>query len=462
MAARHELNQMTQAVEHLAGIDVYLTNAPGIGGTIRSEICDFRVTEIVDGVGGMGGHGTDARGCADAQYLIVKLTKKNWDTHHLIRELSRRFGVSRSRFGWAGTKDKRAITTQRISIWDPDRTIVTRIGDLRIPDVELEVIGRSKREISLGDLRGNEFGIVIRDINGTEDDVLGRIANISDELSHAGGMPNFYGMQRFGTTRPVTHVVGKNIILGDFEGAAMAYLAQPFPEDRSSEVRRDLWDTHDFKLALYRFPDHLRHERAMLNHLVTHPGDYIGAFRTLQKNLLRMFVHAYQSFIFNKILSTRIKEGIPLNQAISGDVACFRGKDGLPDTSRTEVVTQTKVDGINNLIRRKRAWVVHSLIGYASEPGCELERMVVSDLGIDWNELTRGCRIPEMPELASKGSYRAVVVDVKPTFDVVTTAGGGGSGGSGVCVTSEFFLPKGCYATVLLREYMKNDFFTKN
>ncbi len=452
---------MTTAVEHLAGIDVYLTDAPGIGGTIRSDIRDFRVTEIVDGMEGVSGHGMDARGRSDAQYLIVKLTKKNWDTHHLIRELSRRFRVSKSRFGWAGTKDKRAITTQTISIWDPDQAIVARIGDLRIPDVELEVLGRSNRKISLGDLRGNEFEIVIRDIGGTEDDVLGRIANISGELSHAGGMPNFYGMQRFGTTRPVTHIVGKFIVSGDFEGAAMAYLAQPFPEDRSLEVRRDLWDTHDFKAALYQFPDHLRHERAMLNHLVAHPGDYVGAFRTLQKNLLRMFVHAHQSFIFNKILSTRIKEGIPLNQAISGDVVCFRGKDGLPDTSRTEVVTQTKLDGINNLIRRKRAWVAHSLIGSASEPECELEAAVVSDLGIDWNELNRGCRVPEMPELASRGGYRAVVVDVTPTFDVAAGGSESGGDGFGVCVASRFFLPKGCYATVLLREYMKNDFFTK-
>ena len=75
-----------------------------------------------------------------------------------------------------------------------------------------------------------------------------------------------------------------------------------------------------------------------------------------------------------------------------------------------------------------------------------------------------------MPELASKGGYRAVVVDVDPAFNVAAGGGGGesegsgsgGSGGSGVCVTSEFFLPKGCYATVLFREYMKNDFFTKN
>ena len=88
---------------------------------------------------------------------------------------------------------------------------------------------------------------------------------------------------------------------------------------------------------------------------------------------MRMFIHAYQSFIFNKILSSRTKENIPLNQAIVEDVVCFRGDDGLPDTSRTQIVTHTDIDGINNLIRRKRAGLTHSLIGYGYEPGDGLE-----------------------------------------------------------------------------------------
>ena len=426
--------------ESIAGIDVYLTRTPGIGGVVRSDASDFRVTEVW-----APGKITDAE---NGKYLIVELTKKNWDTHHLIRDLSRWFRVSRSRFGWAGTKDTRAVTTQRISIWDPDRAIEANIHGVRIPRVELEVIGRSNRKIGLGNLCGNRFRIVIRGIDKTEEEVWDRINGISGELSQAGGMPNFYGMQRFGTTRPVTHEVGRLIVSGDFEGAAMTYLAKPFPEDRSYEIRRRLWDTHDFKAALIEFPDHLRYERAMLNHLVKQPDDYTGAFRVLPENLLKMFVHAYQSFIFNKILSSRIKENIPLNQAMVGDVVCFRGDNGLPDASRTQEVTQTDIDGINNLIRRKRAWVTHSLIGYGYEPVNVIERAVLSDLGIDLPELTRGFEVAGMPELASKGGYRAVVIDVDPAFDVMGADGG--------CVTAEFFLPKGCYATIMLREYMKD------
>jgi len=433
----------------LIGIDTYLTKTSGIGGTIRSDACDFQVTEVWDQGSG------ESRG---GQYLIVKLTKKNWDTNHLIRDLSRRFKVSRTRFGWAGTKDKRAVTVQRISIWDPDRAIETEIPDVHVPDVELEIIGRSNKKISLGDLLGNKFRIVIRDIDerySEREELMQRLESISRELMYAGGMPNFYGAQRFGTIRPVTHEVGREIVSGNFEAAAMTYIAKPFSGDRSTEIRRclwDAWDAHDFKAALSVFSDHLRYERAMLNHLVKYPDDYIGAFRALPKNLTKMFVHAYQSFIFNKILSYRIKDGVPLNRALKGDIVCFRDKNGLPDASKTEIVTSATIEGINNLVKRKRAWVTHSLIGSKFNLTSEIEEKVTFDLGIDISELTRGFEIADMPELASRGGHRAVVIDVDPVFEVSDD-----EMGSRLCVTANFFLPKGCYATVLLREYMKSE-----
>ena len=428
--------------ESVAGIDVYLTKTPGIGGVVRSDASDFQVTEVWAP--------EKIANVENGKYLLVELTKKNWDTHHMIRDLSRWFRVSRSRFGWAGTKDARAVTTQRIGIWDPDRTIEAKIPNFNIPNVKLEIIGRSNRKISLGDLCGNRFRIAVRGIDETEGEVRDRVNRVTDELTHAGGMANFYGEQRFGTIRPITHEVGRLIVAGDFKGAMMTYLAKPFPDDRSYEIRSRLWDTHDFKAALIEFPNHLRYERAMLNHLVKQPDDYIGAFRVLPKNLLRMFTHAYQSFIFNKILSKRIKEEMSLNQAIIGDVVCFKGRDGLPDASRTQEVTPVDISGINNLIRKKRAWVTHSLIGHGYEPGDNIEGAVLSDLGLDLSELTRGFEVAEMPELASKGGCRAVVIGVDPAFDVSAD-----DSGDEVGATAEFFLPKGCYATVLLREYMK-------
>ncbi|MFZ2411693.1 MAG: tRNA pseudouridine(13) synthase TruD, partial [Candidatus Methanoperedens sp.] len=92
--------------DNIIGISLYYTMNPGLGGRIRQQTEDFCVEELTNRVETTNG-----------KYLIVELTKKNWDTHHLVRDLARTLRLSQQRFGWAGTKDKRALTKQKISIW---------------------------------------------------------------------------------------------------------------------------------------------------------------------------------------------------------------------------------------------------------------------------------------------------------------------------------------------------------
>ena len=130
-----------------------------------------------------------------------------------------------------------------------------------------------------------------------------------------GGIPNFFGHQRFGTTRPITHLVGKAIVEGDFEKAAMLYLAKPSVHEHPSSrnARAELRSTRDFKQALNNFPKQLRFERLMLSYLVEKPDDFVGAFTRLPVKLQGLFVQAYQSYLFNRFLSERIKNGCSLN-----------------------------------------------------------------------------------------------------------------------------------------------------
>lgn len=175
------------------GIGLHYTKNPGIGGCIRQQVDDFCVEELTNRVE-----------TANGSYLIVELTKRNWDTHRLIRELSRILRVSQDRFGWAGTKDKRALTKQKISIWNIGEEELARV---RLKDVELKVIGRSNKKISLGDLWGNRFRITVRAVELSQEEALARVKAISSEFEK--GAPNFFGVQRFGENRPVTHVVGE-------------------------------------------------------------------------------------------------------------------------------------------------------------------------------------------------------------------------------------------------------------
>jgi len=416
--------------DRLLGMDYYLTDSPGCGGMLRASPEDFLVEEVWDEKGYEGG-----------RYLVLEVKKTDWDTHHLIRELSRQLRISQKRFGWAGTKDKRAVTSQRISIMNLDESALKRIT---LPDIEIRVLGRTNRSVGLGDLLGNRFTIRISKMACPDAPEV--ISKISSEISAHKGVPNYFGIQRFGDTRPVTHKVGEALVRGDIEGAVFTYLAMPFPGELEAtrEIRQRLWDSRDMQAALKEFPDYLRYEKAMLNRLAERPGDYAGSFDVLSPNLKRLFVHAYQSYIFNKILSRRLEAGLPLDRAAEGDTVCF-ARDDLPDMDKLQVVDGSNISAVNRLADRSRAYVTIPLFGFESKMAGgaegEIERAIIEEEDLDLEDF----RIPANPDLGSRGARRAALLRASPQHSV--------QDGQAVL---KFFLPAGSYATVVLREYMKS------
>ncbi|TGC10767.1 tRNA pseudouridine(13) synthase TruD [Methanolobus halotolerans] len=427
------------AVEKQIGIDLYCTSVPGLGGQLRQEIDDFIVKEISNREEGDSG-----------KHLIIELTKINWDMHHLIRDISRKLGISQKRISFAGTKDKRAKTTQKISIYDIGEK---DIENFYMKDVELRVLGRSKRSVELGDLFGNEFVITIRNIEHGPEELISLLTTIAEEIRAYGGVPNFFGIQRFGAIRPVTHLVGEQILKGDFEKAALIYIAKSFPDEPGDvrEVREKVWESRDFAEGLKLYPLRLRYERAMMHYLVENPGDFKGSFGVLARNISKMFVHAYQSYNFNRIICNRIGNGLPLDAAVSGDIVCFKNKEGLPDVKRTQQVTDENVGGMNNLIRRKRAFVTAPLIGYGTELASGEPGRIESDIFAEMNIPPESFKVPDMPDMASKGLRREILLHCEPSFQVDRDELNPGKSK----IILDFPLPKGCYATTVLREYMK-------
>jgi tRNA pseudouridine13 synthase len=428
-------------IEKKIGISLYSTDIEGTGGWLRQEVEDFIVREI-----------TNREEGKEGKYLILELTKRDWDTHHLTRTLSKVLQISQKRIGVAGTKDKRALTTQKISIFDIDASEVEHV---HLKDIELKVLGRSRKSIELGDLWGHDFTRIIRNIASSPEETKKLLDKTTNEILAQSGVPNFFGIQRFGSIRPVTHLVGKAIVEGDFEKAALLYIAEPFPDepDETKEARQFVKETHDFKEGLKTYPLRLGHERAMMNHLIANPNDFAGTFLVLPKNLYRMFVHGYQSYIYNIILCRRIEKGLPLNQAVEGDIVCFKNDAGLPDSSKTEKVTAETVAGVNRLIKRKRAFITAPLPGYNTEfasgvPG-EIEQEVLQELSVP----LEGFNIEKIPEMSSKGTRREVLLQAEPKFEVADDELNPGKSK----VVLEFMLPKGSYATTVLREYMKVD-----
>ena len=419
------------------GILRFMTNKNGIGGRIKQDAEDFFVNEIAN---------IDLN---EGNYLIIKVKKKNWDTMNLARVLSNILGISQKRIYYAGTKDKRAIAVQYFSIKNANEEIVEKLKSSRLRDVEIEIVGKSRKAVNLGNLLGNEFSIKIVDVNTNE--IEEKIEAIKRELMDK-GTPNFFGLQRFGSIRYITHEVGKMIVKGRFEDAFWIYVAKPF-EGESKEVkkiREELWNTRDEKFGLRELPKHLRYERLLLQKL-REGKDEEEALLSLPKNLKMMFVHAYQSYIFNLLLSERIAEFESLKKIEDEDIISFvsfkqNKKRYYFFKEDYSIVKSNTKRRIKFLIDKRRAALALPLPGYETkvEGWCKEKLNEI----LEKEEVKLKDFKNKYKEFSSKGSFRSADILAEWTnlsYEIEKND-----------VKFNFYLPKGCYATIFLREFTKN------
>ena len=419
------MKQSTYPLELLLGMKYYASDTEGIGGKLRSGAEDFVVEEIpLSEKGGMSG-----------PYLLCKLTKTNWELQHAIKEIAKRLGISHRRIGWAGTKDRNAITQQLISLY---KVTAEQVSEVWLKDITLEPVGQVNEALSLGDLLGNRFAITIRDC--LPDDLDARVRTTNEVVGH--GIPNYFGLQRFGATRPVTHLVGESILRGDFEQAVVTYIGKEFsgePENIRA-VRTAFFTSRDIQAALHDLPRQMSFERAMLHYLYTHPNDYSGALLELPPKLLSMFVSAFQSYLFNAALSQRFDDGYTLTEPLVGDRLIFAN-------GRTDIVTATNSNAVSIHIRRGRCTIALFMPG--KDP---FEVKSAGDLAIV-ALLEKYAITAEDFKKASAfvhtkfdGAWRPIALktDIELSLDKND-------------VRLKFSLPPGHYATTVCREFMKAD-----
>lgn len=228
--------------ESSIGIHRYLCNVDGTGGILKTVPEDFVVNEISN----------PPSKRDDGVYTIASITSRNWETNRLVRLMSRSLKISRERIGFAGTKDKRAVTTQLMSF----KCLPDALEVINLKDVYISNVYRGNRAISIGDLTGNSFKINVRNCKTSEDDIYRIIDEDLRIINDTGGFPNYFGVQRFGSIRPVTHLVGEKLVKGDIEGAVRTYISFTTPEeDKSlSDKRKELNGCTDWKLHLNSIP----------------------------------------------------------------------------------------------------------------------------------------------------------------------------------------------------------------
>ncbi len=409
------------------GIHGHLSeNCGGTGGRLKTFPEDFIVEEIP----------IDIPEDENGRYTLAFVRARNWETNRLVRQIARALGISRKRIYFAGTKDKRAISTQVMVFDAPMEDVLA----LRIKDVMITKAYPVSKPVFLGDLKGNRFDITVRGISGNAEESAECVRSVIERWH---GFPNFFGVQRFGSIRPITHIVGKLLVQRDYKGAVETYLGNPseIEGEEAYKARKFFQETGDIKESLKIFPRNLMFERAMLNHLSEHPGDYKGAISILPENLARMFVHAYQSYLSNLILSRRMEIGLDVQV---GDIVM--GIDsGVHKERELFEVKEHNVERIRKRFFEGKA--VPTGIIFGSEPHFakgiqgEIEREMIENEGIRAEHFT----FTDLDFLNSHGGRRALlspVNELELRFENNT-------------MIISFWLPKGCYATSLLREFMK-------
>ncbi len=406
--------------------------SPGIPGRTKAAAEEFRVSEI----------SSYPRPDPEGAYTVLRVASRDWEQHELASAIARRLRLPPHAIAWAGTKDRRAVADRLFSYRGVPPT-----GELGLPRVDLLEAYRARDGLVLGHHYGNAFEVRVTGLTGPPTEAVAAFRATEHELREAGGFPNFFGPQRFGEVRPMTHLVGREVVRGDLARAVDVYLTS-LPKGRAEgtgdEARRAYVVHRDPARALAEFPPEYRFERTLLEHLARgHAPE--RALRALSRELRLLFVHAYQALLFNRWTSRRYARELPFDRPVDGDRILRVGRDGTVRAQEAVPVSTDNQRECEELVRRGRALVAGPLIGYdtprvGGQAG-ELLEPLLNEEGVERTMF----RLPRSPELASRGAWRPVLLPMPPLSLVPDDAG----------LWCRFALPKGAYATVLLREFLK-------
>ncbi|XP_041112276.1 pseudouridylate synthase 7 homolog [Polyodon spathula] len=365
--------------------------------------------------------------------------KENKDTMEAINVLSKFLRIKPNLISYMGTKDKRAITVQRIAV---QKITAQRLFQLNtcLMNFKLGNFSYQKHPLKLGELQGNHFTVVIRNISGSNEQMELAMVSLRET-----GFINYYGMQRFRTTAVPTYQVASMCV------AEMGYLVQ---------CREEWARSQDPEAALRKLQVKRCVEGQLLRGLSSYgKNNIIAAFAVIPRNNRLMYIHSYQSDVWNNLVSRCIEEfGL---KAVPGDLILRRGEADVSDYSIRDVVmplpgfdviypTHTIGDGykemmeadnldINNMRHKIRDYSLSGAYRKIITRPQEVSWEVISydDLKIplvhtDVEKLER--KLP--PVCRKEGKYRALRM--------------------------EFSLPPSCYATMAICEVLKMDTSIKN
>src|SRR5262245_59217767 len=239
-------------------------------------------------------------------FAFYRLEKRGWTTPDALAAVRRRWKIPHQRLSYGGLKDRHAHTIQYFSIHSgPER-------DLTHGTFAVRYLGRVLVAYGSEHFRGNRFTITIRSLSAAEaDQAVRALPEVSDV-----GVPNYFDDQRFGSVGD-GRFVAREMVLGNFELALRLALATPYEHDRATAKREKAilitrWG--DWPAAKAELPR--GHARSIVDYLVHHSTDFKGACARLRPELQGLYLSAWQSHLWNRMLSRWLKEHVPTEQLI--------------------------------------------------------------------------------------------------------------------------------------------------
>uniref|UniRef100_A0A674AYT4 Pseudouridylate synthase 7 homolog n=1 Tax=Salmo trutta TaxID=8032 RepID=A0A674AYT4_SALTR len=390
------------------------------------------------------------------------LYKENRDTMEAINVLSKFLRMRPNVFSYMGTKDKRAITVQEIAVL---KITAERLSHLNkcLNNFKLGNFCYKKHPLKLGELQGNHFTVVIRNITGTEEQVQQAMSSLRET-----GFINYYGMQRFGTTAVPTHQVGKAILQDNWK-EVIDLILKPRPGAEKGylvKCREEWAQSQDPEAALQKLPVKRCVEGQLLRGLSMYgKKNIITAFAMIPRNNRLMYIHSYQSFMWNTMVSRRI-EAFGL-KAVEGDLV-LRGGTAFV-LSAAEAETHSIQDVVMPLPGFDVIYPTHHV-------GKGYREMLSAD-NLDIDNMRHRVR-----DYSLAGAYRRILIkpsDVSwevinyedPRVSLVHTDVEKledqpppvfNKEGKYRALRMEFSLPPSTYATMAIREVLKMDTSIKN
>lgn len=255
---------------------------------VKQQPEDFQVEERTDVVPGKEG-----------SYALYRMTKRGWTTHDALGVVRRRWKIDRQRVGYGGLKDRHALTRQYFTILRGPARRMEQQG------IVVEYLGQVRQPYSSRDIQANVFQLVVRNLNDRQvDDALAALEQVQQD-----GLPNYFDDQRFGSVSGDGQFVAKYMVLGRHEEALKLALAAHYEHERSEQkkekaILRQHWgDWPKCKELLAR-----SHARSLVDYLVHHPQDFRGTLERLNPDLRSLYLSAYQSYLWNKLLAQWIQE----------------------------------------------------------------------------------------------------------------------------------------------------------